>query len=159
MGWSLSEEGGSKYQVQKSAGDGTRFKVRVRRSLTPQSDLNLCQLCPEPYRDLDDYKLLMLVHFILYFILYFQSLSVFLNKYLMSLLTLGTLARPWWGRAAEPDRGALDLSDWFNFLYPADWTTHIISNLIACLCMWSKLWMIMMESNPRDCSEISFVKC
>lgn len=90
MGWSLSEEGGSKYQVQKSAGDGTRFKVRVRRSLTPQSDLNLCQLCPELCRDLDVYKLLMLVHFILYF----QSLSVFLNKYLMSLLTLGTLARP-----------------------------------------------------------------
>ena len=90
MGWSLSEEGGSKYQVQKSAGDGTRFKVRVRRSLTPQSDLNLCQLCPELCRDLDVYKLLMLVNFILYF----QSLSVFLNKYLMSLLTLGTLARP-----------------------------------------------------------------
>ena len=90
MGWSLSEEGGSKYQVQKSAGDGTRFKVRVRRSLTPQSDLNLCQLCPELCRDLDIYKLLMLVHFILYF----QPLSAFLNKYLMSLLTLGTLARP-----------------------------------------------------------------
>ena len=84
MGWSLSEEGGSKYQVQKSAGDGTRFKVRVRRSLTPQSDLNLCQLCPELCRDLDVYKLLMLVHFILFF-----------NHYLCLITNILCHCLPW----------------------------------------------------------------